>query len=701
MSHFYINRELSWLKFNQRVLDEIYDETNPPLEKLRFLSIASSNLDEFFMIRVGSLFDRVLTGDTTPDNKSLLTPAQQLEAIFAQCTHFTHLQNKAFSHVRRTLSSYHIHHLDFDRLNKTQRAYIETYFHREIRPLLSPQIVDSKQPFPHLKNRAGYILLDLRRKDTWMFGLVPVSSVLPKMVFVPAQNAICFILTEDILLHYARDLFPSYQTTCCAKMRTVRGGDIRLQENVPGSDMRAMMRDLLKNRIKLSPVRLDISTTMRPEFMAKLLKKLRLDASQIFTLKTPFRFDYVHTLEQKLPKLIRDMLCFVHLSPQLPPWYDERENMITQAEKGDLLLCYPQHSVKPFLHLLRDAASDKSVVSIQITLYRLCDHSATIDLLIDAANHGKQVTAILELRARFDEQNNIDWADRLENAGCRVLYGPPKYKIHSKILLITRKRGGQISYITHLGTGNYNEETAQLYTDLNLITTNKQIGMDGAKLFKNLTTANTTEGNYSCLLVAPNDLKTRLLSMIEREISLHKQYGNGHIIIKCNSLSDKDIIDALSPASCAGVRIDLIVRGICCLAADIKNHTENITVTSIIGRFLEHSRIYYFHNGGEKSVYLSSADLMTRNLSRRIEIAAPIYDNRIKKQLCDMLFCMLRDDVKARNMNQNGDYIRAKPTIFLNSQLYFYQSAYQSAQKRLRHTCSPLAFLKRVFRHKK
>ncbi|MBR5239591.1 MAG: polyphosphate kinase 1 [Clostridia bacterium] len=698
MYQMYENRELSWLKFNERVLDEATDSLTPPLEKLRFLSIVTSNLDEFYMVRVGSLTDHVQFGKQTKDDKSGLTEAEQVAKVLKRTQKFYTRQEAVYESVLRELSSHGFRLLKPNELTKDQLSFVKDYYQRAVEPLLSPQVVDARQPFLHLENRAVYTALHLKKKEKSAVAFVLKSSAVPNLIELPGSKGLEFVLTDDVIHFFSKRMFFGYEILETCLVKVTRNADLETLEDWYDQDVdyRDMMKDILKKRVRLAPVRIEISNSISKEF-----KKLICHKSPdniVLVNKVPLSYAFFSEAEKRLPKDLREQLSFSPVTPQLPGWYRVGEKLLDRVQKEDLFLSYPYDSTKPFFQLLEEAVDDPDVISLKVTLYRLSSNSRIISLLEKAAEKGKEVLVVMELRARFDEANNINYSEQLEQAGVRLLYGLSLYKIHSKILLITKKTDRGVSHIVHLGTGNYNEKTAQLYTDMNLITTHPGIGEDAAEFFNNIMISNTN-GKYKHLLVSPFGISRGLCDFIDDEIKSHKEHGDGHIVMKFNSLTSKAMIDKLAQASKAGVRIDLIVRGICCLIPGIPGETENITVTSVVGRYLEHSRIYYFHHHGDEKFFISSADLMTRNLERRLEIATPVYTPVIKQKLKEHLDSLLADDVKARQLQSDGRYVR-KPTIKgFHAQEYFMERAVsEAAQVEPMKNVRKIGFFGRLFR---
>ncbi len=651
------NRELSWLRFNDRVLAEATDQSVPLLERLRFISIFTSNLDEFFMIRVGSLTDMAdieeKTGEKVIDNKSGMTPDEQLEKIFEAVRPLCGKRERIFFEVERQLRAHGIYQLGYDELEQSERKNVKKYFEASVRPILSPQIVDAHHPFPHLANNVIHIGVMLRHKNKEIFGVIPVPASLPPLFYLPGTETRC-IRTENIIFEYAESIFDPYTVKEKVIFRVTRNADVNPEDEVfaDETDFKKRMRKALRHRRRLAPVRLELSGKISGGFSDYFREKLGLTSRQIYITKAPMKMGYVSGMIARLPKPKQNALTYPKFTPVWPGAISRNESMIRQLERHDILLSYPFDSMEPFLNLVKEAAADPDVISIKITIYRLASHTKLVEHLCEAAEKGKDVTALIELRARFDEQNNIDWSERLEEAGCNVTYGFDSYKVHSKVCLITRNGKTGVEYITQIGTGNYNENTAKQYTDLSLMTSDQRIGRDAAEFFKDMAIANLS-GRYDHLLVAPESLKKRVLKLIDEETSKGEE---GRIFIKINSLTDADIIDRLSRASAAGARIDMVVRGICCLLPGIAEKTENIRVCSIVGRYLEHSRIYCFGSGEDEKMYISSADFMTRNTQRRVEVACPVYDKTVRKEIHKIIEAVRNDNVKGRMMMTDGTY---------------------------------------------
>ena len=676
----YMNRELSWLKFNERVLEEAENKKVPLCERLTFASIYQSNLDEFFRVRVGSLIDQMLLGGKMRDNKTKMTAKEQIQAVLHQVTKLNRRKDAVYETIMGQLEEQGIRMVDFRKVSKKESEYLERYFLSEIAPVISPTIVGKRQPFPFLKNNEIYAVVVLQTKSgKEKLGIIPCSNTgFKRLVELPTAGT--YMLVEELILHYIPKVFERYNIKAKSLIRVTRNADIDADALYDEDlDYRDFMTELIKRRKKLAPVRLELTREMDGEIVDILCDYLELDSDHVFQVQSPLDLSFVFEIQVKRRKLAE--LFLEKRIPQRSAQFKEDESIFPQLKEKDKLLSYPYESMKPFLNFLREAANDKDVISIKMTLYRVAKHSKIVEYLIDAAENGKEVLVLVELKARFDEENNIEWSRRLEDAGCRVIYGLDGYKVHSKLCLVTRKSEGQVEYYTQIGTGNYNEKTARLYTDLSLMTANVEIGVEAAKVFQALSMEETVD-NVEHLLVAPRCLQNRILSMIDEEISYAKEGKEAYIGLKMNSLTDKKIIDKLIEASQAGVKIDMVIRGICCLIPGVKGKTENIQVRSIVGRFLEHSRIYIFGTQEREKIYIASADFMTRNTLRRVEVAAPIYDKDLKMQLEEMFITMLSDNQKARQEDSHGNYeIVAVQETPLNSQEFFYDQAYMNVQK--------------------
>lgn len=676
----YMNRELSWLKFNERVLEEAENKKVPLCERLTFASIYQSNLDEFFRVRVGSLIDQMLLGGKMRDNKTKMTAKEQIQAVLHQVTKLNRRKDAVYETIMGQLEEQGVRMVDFRKVSKKESEYLERYFLSEIAPVISPTIVGKRQPFPFLKNNEIYAVVVLQTKSgKEKLGIIPCSNTgFKRLVELPTAGT--YMLVEELILHYIPKVFERYNIKAKSLIRVTRNADIDADALYDEDlDYRDFMTELIKRRKKLAPVRLELTREMDGEIVDILCDYLELDSDHVFQVQSPLDLSFVFEIQDTLRKVPE--LFYEKRIPQRSAQFKEDESIFPQLKEKDKLLSYPYESMKPFLNFLREAANDKDVISIKMTLYRVAKHSKIVEYLIDAAENGKEVLVLVELKARFDEKNNIEWSRRLEDAGCRVIYGLDGYKVHSKLCLVTRKSEGQVEYYTQIGTGNYNEKTARLYTDLSLMTANVEIGVEAAKVFQALSMEETVD-NVEHLLVAPRCLQSRILSMIDEEISYAKEGKEAYIGLKMNSLTDKKIIDKLIEASQAGVKIDMVIRGICCLIPGVKGRTENIQVRSIVGRFLEHSRIYIFGTQEREKIYIASADFMTRNTLRRVEVAAPIYDKDLKVQLEEMFITMLSDNQKARQEDSHGNYeIVAVQETPLNSQEFFYDQAYMNVQK--------------------
>lgn len=676
----YMNRELSWLKFNERVLEEAENKKVPLCERLTFASIYQSNLDEFFRVRVGSLIDQMLLGGKMRDNKTKMTAKEQIQAVLHQVTKLNRRKDAVYETIMGQLEEQGVRMVDFRKVSKKESEYLERYFLSEIAPVISPTIVGKRQPFPFLKNNEIYAVVVLQTKSgKEKLGIIPCSNTgFKRLVELPTAGT--YMLVEELILHYIPKVFERYNIKAKSLIRVTRNADIDADALYDEDlDYRDFMTELIKRRKKLAPVRLELTREMDGEIVDILCDYLELDSDHVFQVQSPLDLSFVFEIQDTLRKVPE--LFYEKRIPQRSAQFKEDESIFPQLKEKDKLLSYPYESMKPFLNFLREAANDKDVISIKMTLYRVAKHSKIVEYLIDAAENGKEVLVLVELKARFDEENNIEWSRRLEDAGCRVIYGLDGYKVHSKLCLVTRKSEGQVEYYTQIGTGNYNEKTARLYTDLSLMTANVEIGVEAAKVFQALSMEETVD-NVEHLLVAPRCLQNRILSMIDEEISYAKEGKEAYIGLKMNSLTDKKIIDKLIEGSKAGVKIDMVIRGICCLIPGVKGKTENIQVRSIVGRFLEHSRIYIFGTQEREKIYIASADFMTRNTLRRVEVAAPIYDKDLKMQLEEMFITMLSDNQKARQEDSHGNYeIVAVQETPLNSQEFFYDQAYMNAQK--------------------
>ena len=675
----FMNRELSWLKFNERVLEEAENREVPLCERLTFASIYQSNLDEFFMVRVGSLIDQMLLDKNMKENKTKMTPQEQIDAIIPQVQKLNRRKDSVYEEMMDSLKEHNIHLVNFQKISKKESEYLRAYFQAEIAQLISPTIIGKRQPFPFLKNKEIYAVAVLETKNgKEKLGIIPCGNeTFDRLINISGKDA--YMLSEEMILHYVPRIFKGYHVKAKTLIRITRNADIDADSMYDEDlDYRDFMVELIKKRKKLAPVRMELSREMDGEIIDLLCEYLELERKYVFYTQTPLDLSFVFKIQDILRK--ETELFFEKRVPQRSPQFNEEMPIMDQIEKEDKLLSYPYESMRPFLKMLQEAAEDKDVVSIKMTLYRVAKQSKIIASLIEAAENGKDVTILVELKARFDEENNIEWSRQLEDAGCRVIYGLDGYKVHSKLCLITRKKKGKVSYITQIGTGNYNEKTSRLYTDLSLMTANVDIALEAAEVFQALSMGETVE-ETDHLLVAPHCLQNKVIHMIDREIEHAKAGEPAYIGLKMNSLTDKKIMEKLIKASKAGVKIDMVIRGICCLIPGVKGETDNIQVRSIVGRYLEHSRIYIFGTKGREKVYIASADFMTRNTLRRVEVAVPIYNTDIKMQLIEMFITMLSDNVKAREEDHNGNYkIPKNQDTPLNSQEFFYKQAYLNAK---------------------
>ena len=677
----FMNRELSWLKFNERVLEEAEDERVPLCERLSFASIYQSNLDEFFMVRVGSLQDQMLLGKKIRDNKTNMTPGEQITEILKKVRELSGRRDGAYNTLMEKLEPYGVRLTDFGRLSDEEKDSLSRFFQMEIAPLISPTVVGKRQPFPFLRNKEIYAVAVLETKNRKeRLGIIPcTNNMVERLIPVRGQEG-SYMLAEELILHYIPRVFNGYQIKAKSLIRVTRNADIDADALYDEDlDYREFMADLIKRRKKLSPVRLELSREMDGDVVETLCKYLDLDSTHVFRSQAPLDLSFVFQIQDILRK--NPELFYEKRVPQKSPSLQEGRSLIEQIKEEDKMLSYPYESIRPFLRLLSEAAEDENVISIKMTLYRLAKQSKVVEALIEAAENGKEVVVLVELRARFDEENNIEWSRRLEAAGCQVIYGLEGCKVHSKLCLITRKAEGRVEYITQIGTGNYNEKTSRLYTDLSLMTANVDIGLEASAVFQALSKGEVVERSDK-LLVAPKCLQNRVLDMIDGEISRAQNGEDAYIGLKLNSLTDKKIIDKLIEASCAGVKVDMIIRGIACLIPGVEGSTENIRIISIVGRFLEHSRIYIFGRGERAKYYIASADFMTRNTVRRVEVAAPVLQEDLKQRLQSIFDTMLGDNQKAREACSDGEYRHVSPEPGaepLNSQEYFYQEAYEKA----------------------
>lgn len=687
---FFANRELSWLKFNERVIDEADDKSVPLCERLTFVSIFNSNLDEFYMVRVGSLYDQMILAKKSKqefitgfDNKSMMTAEQQLDAVFAETRELLHKKDKIYARLMYEFDSQGVKLISFNDVEYSDAVYLENYFNKSILPILSPQVIGKKNPFPFLKNKEIYAVALLGSKNNDKIGLVPCSNgIFDRLIPIPSDSR-KYMLVEELILHFLPKIFKKYSVKSKSLIRIIRNADIDMDEAFFDEDMdyRDTMEQLIKERRRLCPVKLEYSRVLDDKVISELCKELKLDKKQVFYSESPLEMSFISKIQDDLRG--RRELFYERRVPQNSKQLDIKQPIMDQIAKKDVLLSYPYESMHPLIKLLNEAGSDDRVLSIKMTLYRVAKNSQIVEALIEAAENGKEVVVLVELRARFDEENNIEWSRRLEEAGCKIIYGIEHIKVHSKLCLITYKDGEDFKYITHVGTGNFNEKTAKLYTDLALITSDVNIARETADVFNNLGLGDVVE-HTEHLLVAPKCLQNKVLELIDDEIKKAQNGEEAYIGIKINSLTDKTIIEKLVEASMSGVKIDMVIRGISCMVAGIEGYTDNITITSIVGRFLEHSRIYIFGKGKTAKIYISSADFMTRNTIRRVEVATPVYDDGIKERILRMFNTMLSDNVKARIMANDGNYYKkdaADGVSRLNSQEYFYDEVVKKAQQ--------------------
>ena len=678
-----MNRELSWLKFNERVLNEAGNPRVPLAERLTFASIYQSNLDEFYRVRVGTLMDQMESAEVVRENKTNMTSEEQVKAIIKATRELDQKKAVIYEQLMGELEPKGVRLINFNKLSAEEGKLLETYFDQEIAPYLSANIVSKQQPFPFLKNKDIYAVALLATKSgKTKTAIIPCSNnVFKRLIDIPTRKG-TFMLSEELILHFLPKMFKKYEVKEKSLIRITRNADIDT-ETIYDEDLdyREAMEKLIKQRRRMNPVRMELSRELNKKMISSLCKELNVEKDHVFLSRVPLDMSFVFAIQSYLKNTAQEDLFYQRRTPRKTPELDDRSDLIPQILEKDVLLSYPFESIKPFISLLNEAAKDESVVSIKMTLYRLANKSQIVDALVEAAENGKEVVVLVELRARFDEESNIEYSRKLEEAGCRVIYGLNGYKVHSKLCLISRKTEDGVSYITQIGTGNYNEKTSALYTDLSLITANQEIGKEAAEVFAALLRGETVE-ETNCLLVAPKCLQNKVLAMIDEEIEHVKQGEEGYVGIKINSLTDKVIINKLIEASQAGVKIEMIVRGICCLVPGVEGYTDNIKVVSIVGRYLEHSRIYRFGTKEREKVYIASADFMTRNTVRRVEVATPILDEKLKERLDWMFDNMMNDDEKGKSLTEKGIYVdRNLNDVKLNSQEMFYAMAYSNAEK--------------------
>lgn len=669
------NRELSWLKFNDRVLNQAKDTNVPIGEQLSFVSIFQSNLDEFFMVRMGSLYDTMLLDPTIKDTKTAMTAEQQFKACLKRVAYLNSKKDKIYFQILKDLEKDGWKISKFKDLNNKDKKYFEKYFDREILPLISPQVISKRQPFPFLNNRELYIVVQLEsKKGKRKMGIVSCSQAMDERLLDLPNKSKEFVLVEDIIMSNLSKIFEKYTIKTASFIRVTRSADIDEDDHAlqGHEDYREMMETLIKERRKLVPIRLEITKGLDALEIAMLMNFLNVKKNQIIVSEAPLDLSFISEFRDHL-KAVNKNYFYKPLEARNSPLVENRVPMIKQILKRDILLSYPFESMSPFLRLLNEASQDSNVASIKMTLYRVAKNSKIVNSLIRAAENGKEVVVLVELRARFDEARNINWSKRLEAAGCRVIYGLDGLKVHSKLCLITYKNGNSIDYICQIGTGNYNEVTSRLYTDFSLMTSHREIGEEMNAIFNHLSLGET-ESESKLLMVAPKCMISKIFAEIDKQIALAKEGKEAYVGFKCNSVTSKPMIDKLVEASQAGVKIDMVVRGICCIIPGVKGLTENMRVISIVGRYLEHSRVYIFGTGNKQKVYISSADLMTRNLERRVEVATIVLDEKVKKTIVTMFNTMLKDNVKACELKSNGNYKRVKnKEVEMNSQEYFFK----------------------------
>ena len=657
----FINRELSWLDFDSRVLALAKEKSVPLAERIKFAAIFGSNMDEFFMVRVGSLYDQTLLKNNKLDIVTHMTPSEQIAAITPRVAELQAKCDKYYQHLLSALKENKYIKVDFDHLDKQQEHYWKAYFTSEILPILSPQVVDQRHPFPFLRNKEIYYAAQLSSKnDGVYYGIIPLSGQFEQLLFIKnPDGTTSFAFADELIAHYAASIFNKSTLQNACLFRVTRNADITVDEGMMDHDIdfRDVMSELLKKRRKLAAVRLQFWPSAPQEIVKFLRDKLVVPADRCYTQTSPLDPGLLFRLASRVSADSNPAFSYPPARPiQAPADYD----LYAEAHKHDVLLSYPYQSIRPFIRMLMKAGSDPDVVSIKMTLYRMASDSQIVQALINAAENGKEVTAMVELRARFDEQNNIDWSKQLEEAGCTVFYGFDDYKVHSKLTLITSKVNGKYHYLTQIGTGNYNEKTSELYTDLSFITTRQEIGEEASAVFNNMALQRLTS-EADTMLVAPLRFKSVLLEQMDRQIDRARRGLPASMILKNNSINDPQIINKISEASCAGVRVDMIVRGICCIKAGVPGKTENVHIRSIVGRYLEHSRIYCFGEGEDMTIYIASGDFLTRNTERRVEVGVRVDDREIAKKLRGILDLQLRDTVNAREMQPDGIYTRVKP----------------------------------------
>ena len=680
------NRELSWLRFDNRVLDEAFDETVPLFERLKFVSIFESNLDEFLMVRVGGLSDLAELKKQPVDNKSNMTASEQVDAVMAEMPGLLTRWESIFKSIEGKLDTLGVHRARTDSLTPEERTFVTRYFQAYVSPVISPLVIDPRHPFPNLRNGALYLAcgLDGATDEESLLGLIEIPASMNRVVEIPSPTGTySYILLEDVILACLDSCFGSYKPLDRALIRVTRNADIDPDgEGVEEEeDYRQHMKRILKKRLRLQPVVLAVSGSLEKATLKTIRKALELSRRSVFTCDIPLNLGYVFGIEGKIPEHLRNELLFTPFRPQPNPNIDMTRSIREQVLQHDKLLFYPYEAMNPFLDLVHEAAYDPECISLRITLYRVAKQSRLCESLIDAAENGKEVTVLMELRARFDEQNNIEWAERLEEAGCTVIYGSEGFKCHSKICQLTYREGMALTRLTLLGTGNFNEKTAKLYSDFMLMTAHPGIGEDANLFFRNLSLGNL-RGDYRFLGVAPVGLKPLIMRGLDREIQRALAGEPARVFFKLNSLTDREVIDKIAEASCAGVRVDMIIRGISCLKPGVPGKTENVHVRSIVGRFLEHARVYAFGVDSDM-IYLSSADMMTRNTEHRVEIAFPVLDPTCRALVHEYMGMQLQDNVKARSLTSDGTWVPvecAEGEKPFNSQEALLERAYRNAE---------------------
>ena len=687
LPQYYNNRELSWLDFNYRVLQEAYDKSNPLLEKLNFISIFSSNLDEFFMVRVAGLKDQVKMGYDKPENKAQMTPKEQLDAIKIKNTDYVQTQYERYNELIHELKNYDIDMVKPEALSESLIEKLEKEFKLSILPTLTPLGIDAYHPFPKLNNKSLNIFVDIDTEDAINSAIVQIPSLIPRFLTLNEESKQYVVMVEDVITYFINYLFTGYEVLNTFTFRITRNADLSIHED-GAEDLLIEIERFLKERKSGSAVRLEVDgRTAENENIEWLIDQLEIEENDIYFLNGPLDLTFLFGLVDHLSHKLK-YLTYEKYTPQIPRSLGNN-NIYKLALERDIFFHHPYESFEPIVDFIREAADDPNTIAIKQTLYRVSKDSPIINSLKEAAENGKQVTVLVELKARFDEENNVHWARMLEDAGCHVIYGMTHLKTHSKIALVVKRVGNELTSFVHLGTGNYNDKTAKLYTDMGVITTNKEIAEDAINFF-NYLSGYSTKPEYNKLIVAPYDIRDVFIDRIDKEINNHLQYGNGKIMMKMNSLTDKAIIEKLFEASQAGVKIQLIIRGICCLKPGIPGISENIEVVSVVGRLLEHSRIYYFHNNGDERIYLSSADVMTRNMIKRVEILFPVEYKDIGKRLVNYMNLQLSDNEKGRYQDDHGVYHYVRNNLSpLNSQAYLMQEAIKYGQELRSRTVQP------------